>query len=77
MWRHARLVELVLLRHLIMPDGGFGTIFVCNFADVCSFGAVWIRRAGAVAWLVRVPEVARGLRLVMVGVVQLTVGKVS
>jgi len=38
-----------------MPDGGFGTIFVCDFVDVCSFDAAWIRRAGVVALRVRVP----------------------
>ena len=43
---HAGLVAVMVLRHPVMPDGCFGTIFVCDFADVCSFGAVWIRQAG-------------------------------
>ena len=59
-----------------MPDGGYGTIFVCYFADVCSSGAIWIRRAGAVARLVRVPGGGTGVQLVIVRVVQLTVRKV-
>ena len=48
------LVAVMLLRHPVMPDGGFGTVFVCDFADVCSFDAVWIRLAGVVTWWVRV-----------------------
>ena len=45
----------MLLQHPVMPDGGFGTIFVCDFANVCSFDAVWVRRAGVVAWQMPVP----------------------
>ena len=45
----------MLLRHPVIPDGGFITVFIGDFADVCAFVAVWIRRAGVVAQLVRVP----------------------
>ena len=55
MWRHAGLVAFMLVRHPVMPDGDFGTVFVCDFADVCSFDAVWVRRAGVVARRMRVP----------------------
>ena len=67
----------MLPRHPVVPDGGFGTVFVFNFADVGLFGAIWISQAGAVARLVRVLGVVQGLRLVMAGVVQLTIRKVG
>ena len=60
------LVAFMLLRHPVMPYGGFGAVFVCDFADMCSFDAVWIRWAGAVARRVRVSGVACGLRMVIV-----------
>ena len=52
---HAGLVAVMVLHHPVMPDGDFGTVFVCDFADVCSFGAVWIRRVVVVSRWVQVP----------------------
>ena len=45
-WGRVGLVALMVLRHLVMPNCRFGAAFVCDFADVDSFAAVWIRWAG-------------------------------
>ena len=67
---HFGLVFLVLLRHPIMPNGGYLTIFVGDLVYVRSVVAIDIGWAGAVAWLVWVRGgVACGVRLFMVGVV--------
>ena len=70
MWRHAKLVSLVLFRYPIMPNGDFGTVFVRGFADVRAFDVVRIR-------LVGLSLGGDGCRLVAHGSVLLIVGCLS
>ena len=55
MRRHLSLVAFVLLRHAVMPNGHFWAIFFFDCAHVRAVVAVYIRRAAAAAWLMRVP----------------------